>query len=174
MVLLYRSGSLPSERCLHNVNSTWFDTTCPVPSSCSPRSDSVFAAPSYDAAHEWIDWRHGYLLDADIWAIELPDICEIYAHDVRHYENAGFARYSAGDTIAPQRTVEEYVTCYWEERVLVTELGTLPNPRMWEVLIPYETAVSAKWSLIKPIAEPDWWGKFDNLTTPEKTKLFLT
>jgi len=156
-MFLYRSGDLPDLETLANTNSVWFDTAGTIPDLCSPRSTSVFATLSYPAAHEWVDWRQSNLLSADIWEIQVPANAILFAYDVRHYENAGYARWRTQKGNPTRISMEEYVQQYWSTRVSVpADIDKIPDHQWWEVLIPYDIAVQASWTLIEQVDPPDW------------------
>lgn len=149
MVTLYRSGGLPTVTDLQTKSAVWFDEVArklqlDVP---SPRTSSVFACVTLEEAEGWVEWREDKGLDSTIWEIKVPENQKVYAHKVRTYEDARFI-YSlmTSESVKVNADPEDFVTAYWDDKILVTEDTVLSSDYFWEVLLPYETAQVSKWN----------------------------
>jgi hypothetical protein len=159
MVTVYRSGALPAYEKVANRSSLRFDSYLTLPSWASPRSQSVFATLTLPSARSWIEWRLDGNLDADLWAIHLPETSVVYAHDVRFYEKAAFIRSMSENeavTVHPSAAFEA-VQSYWDSATPVTETLTVAEEQFWEVLIPYQVAKNSTWELVENVKLEDYY-----------------
>lgn len=120
-----------------------------IPTQCSPRSDSVYSCFTQQEAEQWVEWRIEKELDAGIWAITIPNHIQVYAHNVKTFEEANRARHCGN-----LKTAVNHIRSYWENRHLITPTTVLPEGK-WEILLPVDVIVhSSNWEMI---VENNYW-----------------
>lgn len=155
MVILFRSGGNPGLDRKPGANSIRFDSYVPIPKVNTPRSDAVFVALTLEVAENWIDYRLDGGLDADLYAIHIPEDVAVYAHNIRLFEDACYANTMDGYN---KTSMTVKANEYWSSSCLVTPetCSSIEEVDWWEVLLPSNLADSIEWELLKKVDPQDY------------------
>lgn len=148
---VYRIGRLTPKEEIANTCSRAFDKAQPIPSHCSPRSESVYASLSQTFAKWWFRYRLNERRDTTLYRIEVPADVPVYAYEIRWY-NYVHGRHEDEEMPTDERMA---VYAYWDSAELIHDIDNHESAYM-EVLIPYDIAKNLTWEQIPYPVEEVW------------------